>query len=539
MADLSSLTLTRATTLEAIRSTSTGSEPEWDFLVVGGGATGLGTAVDAASRGHRVLLIEQADFAKATSSRSTKLVHGGVRYLKQGNISLVLEALHERGLLCRNANHLVHALSFVVPIYTWWEGPFLGIGLKVYDQMAGQLGLASSRLLSKAETLEKIPTVEPEGLQRGVIYYDGQFDDSRLAVNLMQTLVAQGGSAANYVACTGLVQRNGVIRGARLRDEESGEEWEVPAKCVINATGVFADRLRQMNDPETEAMIAPSQGVHLVLPKRFLPGESAIMVPHTADGRVLFAVPWHDVVVVGTTDTPRKQFSLEPRALPEEIDFLLEHAAKYLTQDPTPADVLSVFAGLRPLVGGLGSGKTAAISRDHTLLVAPSGLVTITGGKWTTYRKMAQDTIDQAELVAGLDRQACVTEGLRLQGALAEQTPPPTTTPEDPLAVYGSDAGQVKSLIQEQPSWASQLSSDLPFLEAQVVQAARAEMARTVEDVLARRMRGLLLNARASQQAAPRVAELLAAELGQDEAWQRQQVAAYHELADGYLLPST
>jgi glycerol-3-phosphate dehydrogenase len=513
-------------------------DPEpWDVLIVGGGATGLGTAVEAASRGYRTLLLERSDFAKGTSSRSTKLIHGGVRYLQQGNVALVLEALRERGLLLRNAPHLVRNLSFVVPAYDWWEGPFYGAGLRLYDLLAGRLGFGPSRRLSREETLERIPTLEPEGLRGGIVYQDGQFDDARLAITLARTFVAHGGTPINCMEVGGLLKEGGLVRGVQARDVESGEEREIRARVVVNATGVFADGLRRMDDPASEPLLAPSQGIHLVLDRSFLPGESAILVPHTADGRVLFAVPWHGRAVVGTTDTPVPHSSSsssatwdEPLPLPGEVEFLLTHAARYLTRDPAPADVLSCFAGLRPLVRAGDEKATAALSRDHTLIVAPSGLVTITGGKWTTYRKMGQDTVDHAALAGGLPERPSVTAELRLHG-WTERVPPPAVG-----TAYGSDAPALDWLAGERPGWGDPLHPRLPYRVCEVVWAVRHEMARTLEDVLSRRTRALLLDARASLEAAPAVARLLAAELGRDEAWVEGQVAAYEKLARGYLL---
>lgn len=503
----------------------------WDVLVVGGGATGLGAAVEAAARGYRTALIEGSDFAKATSSRSTKLVHGGVRYLQKGNVSLVLEALRERGRLLRNAPHLVRNLDFLVPRYDWWEAPFYGAGLKLYDLLAGRMGLAPSRLLSREETLDHVPTLEPRGLRGAVIYQDAQFNDARLAVTLVRTLADLGGVAVNYVRVVGLRKEEGLVRGVLVRDEEKNLEAEVRARVVVNATGVFSDDLRRMDDAEAPLLLSPSQGIHLVLDRRFQPGASAILVPHTDDGRVLFAVPWLDRVVVGTTDTPISERSLEPRPLPEEIEFLLQHAARYLTQDPRPEDVLSCFAGLRPLVrGGRAAARTAALSRDHTLLVSTSGLVTITGGKWTTYRKMGEDAIDQAALVAGLDERPSPTATLRLHG----WTEPANLGTDG--AEYGSDAPALARLAAERPGWDEPLHFNLPYRACEVVWAVRHEMARTVEDVLARRTRALLLDARASAATAPAVAGLMAEELGKDEAWQRDQVEAYRELARGYWL---
>ncbi|MGC1479181.1 MAG: glycerol-3-phosphate dehydrogenase/oxidase [Chthoniobacterales bacterium] len=518
--------MNRDAVLNELRSAT---EP-YDFLVIGGGATGLGVAVDAASRGYRTVLVEQADFSKGTSSRSTKLVHGGVRYLKQGNISLVLEALHERGLLCQNAPHLVHHLPFIVPIYSWWEGPFYGIGMKIYDRLAGKLGLKPSAILSREETLERIPTLEPEGLQRGVLYYDGQFDDSRLAISLARTIFDQGGLAANYLRVTELIKDGDLIAGAIVRDVDSNETFPIHAKAVINATGVFSDRVRQMDEPDARPVITASQGAHVVLPKEFLPGDSAIMVPQTPDGRVMFAVPWHDHVVVGTTDGAVDRIELEPKPLDEEIDFILEGAARYLAKDPTRADVLSAYAGLRPLVRTGDEKSTAALSRDHTILISNSGLLTVTGGKWTTYRRMAQDAIDQAELMAGFERRTCETETLKIHG----WTDQPNSNPD--FAVYGAEAEAVRALADEDPDLAERLHPNLPYLKAEVVWAARHEMARTVEDVLARRTRALLLGARASVEAAPEVARLMARELGCDEAWQTAQIAAYATLAERYTV---
>ncbi len=516
----------RSTSLDRIRSAT---EP-FDILVVGGGATGLGAAVDAAARGHRVALIEQDDFAKGTSSRSTKLVHGGVRYLRQGNISLVLEALRERGRLARNAPHLVHDMAFVIPSYKWWEGPFYGVGMKVYDQLAGKLGLNPSRVLSREETLELIPTVEPENLTGGVSYHDGQFDDARLAVNLAQTAYELGAAVLNYCRCVGLVKEKGIVTGVLARDMESGEELTIKARSVINATGVFVDDIRQFDEKGGKRLVAVSQGIHLVLPKAFLPGNTAIMVPKTADGRVLFAVPWRDCVVVGTTDTPVSGESLEPRALDEEREFVMSHARRYLAKDPSDSDVLSIFAGLRPLVKSGDASNTAALSRDHTILVSNSGLITITGGKWTTYRKMAEDVIDHAETVAGLDDIRCQTETMHIHGWTRAEIR------EKNLQPYGSDALPLGELIRTDPALAQKVHPALPYQQGEVVWGVRNEMARTVEDVLARRTRSLILNARVSIEAAPLVARLMATELGKDEAWQAEQVAAYTAIARGYVF---
>ncbi|MGI9038820.1 MAG: glycerol-3-phosphate dehydrogenase/oxidase, partial [Gemmatimonadota bacterium] len=502
----------------------------FDVLVIGGGATGLGTAVDAAARGYDTLLLEAGDFAHGTSSRSTKLVHGGVRYLQQGDVSLVLEALRERGLLLQNAPQLCHHQSFVVPVYDWWESPFYGIGLKVYDMLAGKLGLGPSERLSLEETLERIPTIEPDGLRGGVIYYDGQFDDARLAITLARTAADRDATLVNYARVTSLVKNGGgQVGGATVRDEESGDEFDVAARVVVNATGVFTDSVRRMDDEGARSMVRPSQGVHIVLDRSFLPGDSAIMVPHTDDGRVLFAVPWHGRVIVGTTDTPIDEPTLEPRPLEEELEFLLTHAVRYLTKDPSREDVLSTFAGLRPLVsrggrrggGGEGNGKTSSISRDHTLLVSRGGLVTITGGKWTTYRKMAEDTVDQVAETGRLEPRACPTADLHLHAWRED------LDPADPLTVYGADVDGLEELSGETVAGlplAEPLHPRLPCRRSEIVWGARHEMSRTVDDALARRTRSLLLDARAAAEAAEDAARLMAAELGRDEAWAAAQV---------------
>jgi glycerol-3-phosphate dehydrogenase len=508
----------------------------WDFVIVGGGATGLGVAIDAASRGYRTLLLEQSDLGKGTSSRSTKLVHGGVRYLQQGNLALVMDALKERGLLRANAPHLVRNLSFVVPNYEWWEGPFYGIGLKIYDLLAGRHGFGRSRVLSRDRTLQLLPTIEREGLGGGVIYYDGQFDDARLCIAMARTADAQGATVLNYARVTGLLKDAGEVVGVRVRDMEAtagttaaAREWEVRAGVVINATGPWTDDLRRLDDPSSGRLVRASQGIHLVLERDFLPGESAIMVPRTDDQRVLFAIPWLDRVLVGTTDTPVSEAALEPVALDAEVDFLLEHAGRYLDRDPTRDDVLSVFAGLRPLVGGETEGSTASLSRDHTLLISDSGLVTITGGKWTTYRKMAEDTVDQAATLAGLEDRPCVTRRLHLHGYHAD------AARFGELSHYGSDAPALRELLGKDARYGERLHESFAIRAGEVVWAVQYEMARTVEDVLSRRTRALLLDARAAMEMAPAVAALLAAELGRDPSWVRDEVEAFGRLAAGYL----
>jgi len=514
----------------------------WDFCIIGGGASGLGVAVDAASRGFSTLLMEEYDFAKGTSSRATKLVHGGVRYLQQGNIKLVTEALHERGILCRNAPHLVKNQSFIVPNYKWWEGPYYGVGLKVYDWMAGELGLGKSRRLSREEVLELAPTLDADGLRGGVLYHDGQFDDARLAIHLAQTAASQGAVLLNYCRVEGFVKTDGRVTGLRATDQLNNQSFEVAAKVVINATGVFTDSILRLDDPNAEPVIAPSQGVHLILDKDFLPGQAAILVPHTDDGRVLFAVPWHDKIIIGTTDTPVTEPTIEPRALPTEIDFILQQIGRYLQKVPTRKDIRSIFAGLRPLVKS-SSKKTAELARDHLILVAGSGLITIAGGKWTTYRRMAEDTVDKAIQRSGLPERACVTETLMIHGAPRGDSGGKGAGAfgvsdgawGETLQIYGTDAEHILALAASNPEWGKLLHPRLPYIQAEVVWAAREELCMTVEDALSRRTRSLLLDARAAIECAPLVASLLAAELGRDEIWKTQQINFFRELAGNYL----
>lgn len=509
-------------------------DPQYDVIVVGGGATGLGIALDSSSRGFRTLLLEQADFAKGTSSRSTKLIHGGVRYLGQGDFRLVYEALSERGILFRNAPHLVHLQPFVIPNYRWWEQLLYGAGLKIYDWMASGHRFLKTSLLGPPLVARLLPNIRTTGLKGGVLYYDGQFDDARLAINLAQTAAGQGAHLINYMRVTGLEKDgHGRLCGITARDLEGGMGYRIGAKCVVNATGVFVDEVLHMNASDQEPLVRPSQGVHVVLDHSFLEGSHALMIPSTEDGRVLFAVPWHDHVLVGTTDTPLEKHSLEPVPLQDEIDFILKTVGGYLVKKPEARDVLSIFAGLRPLAAqGNKRGKTKEISRSHKLMTASSGLVTITGGKWTTYRKMAEDTVNEVIRVARLKKVPCTTAGLKIHG-YAEKG-----SGADPLASYGADASAIRALVAERPELGKKLDESFPCIEAQVVWAVHHEMARTVEDALARRLRILFLNARVALRMAPKVARLMAAELGRDSAWIQQQLQEFSALASHYLPKS-
>jgi glycerol-3-phosphate dehydrogenase len=505
------------------------TEP-WDVLVIGGGATGLGSAVDAASRGYRTLLVERADFAKGTSSRSTKLAHGGVRYLEQLNLTLVLDALRERGHMLRNAPHLVHDLSFVVPAYKFSALPYYGIGLKMYEWLSGSLSIGRSKILSRERTLERLPGIESEGLRGGILYHDGQFDDARFAIALLRTLEDSGGVAINYLEAVGLLKAGDKIIGIQARDRESDTAFDIRAKVVINACGVHVEDTLALDGKTKGSLLALSQGTHFVLPRSFLPGESALMIPKTADGRVLFAIPWHGVTVVGTTDEPVERASDEPRSLRAEREFLLAHITRYLQRTPVASEVLSVWSGLRPLVRKSGV-KTSKLSRDHTILVSKSGLVTVTGGKWTTYRRMGQDTIDHAVEVASLPKRPSPTLELKLHGWTAN-----SGAASEWERVYGSDLAGLQALSAERPELDTPIHPKLPFKMREVVWAARHEMARTVEDVLARRTRALFLNARATIEAAPAVAGLLASELKRSETWKANDLEGFLEMARGYVI---
>jgi len=502
----------------------------WDVLVIGGGATGLGAAVEAAARGLKTLLVERADFAQGTSSRSTKLAHGGVRYLEQMNIRLVTDALRERGLMMRNAPHLVHDLSFVIPAYNYSALPYYGFGLKVYEVLSGRLSLGPSELLSVRETQNRLPGVVSHGLKGGILYHDGQFDDARFAIALMRTFEELGGVAINYVEASGLMEAQGKVCGIHARDLETDARFDVFAKAVVNATGVWAEQTLHMEGGEKKSLLAVSQGTHFVLPRDFFPASDALMVPKTADGRVLFAIPWHNATLVGTTDVSVSGPTAEPRALEEEKEFLFEHIEKYFGRRPRQDEVLSCWSGLRPLVRS-GKGATSKLSRDHSILVSPGGMVTVTGGKWTTYRRMGEDAINHACQVAGFKRSPSPTPALKLHGWDDGSAQPATEWER----VYGADLFHLRAMAQQDPSLDDLLHPHLPFRRREVLWAARYEQARTTEDVLARRTRALFMNACAAQQAAPVVAQILGAELGRTQQWIERDLAAFLALAKGYL----
>lgn len=508
-----------------------GNKKGFDFIIIGGGATGIGIALEASARGYSVVLLEKSDFTKSTSSKSTKLVHGGVRYLAQGDLGLVREAVIERGLLTQNAPHLVKNQTFIIPTHGLFDEVQYTVGLTMYDLIAGKYSIGRSKRISKSKTLNRISTINASKISAGVVYHDGQFDDSRLAINTLQSAAELGAVVINYCSVTGMMKDDkGNISGVKFFDEEGKKEYEIKGKQVVNATGVFADDILMMDSPNSEKTIAPSQGVHLVLDRSFLPGNDAIMIPKTDDGRVLFLVPWHGRVVVGTTDTPIEKESLEPIALEEEIVFILKTAARYLTKAPKRSDVLSVFAGLRPLAASKGDGKkTKEISRSHKIFETKSGLLTMVGGKWTTYRKMGEDLVDRTEKKNNWLRKESKTKHLKIHGYKEN------VDHENPLYFYGSDEEKVLDLAAAN-NMKTEISTTLKVIEAQVVWAVQHEMARTVEDFLSRRTRCQLLDARESIRMAPQVAKLMAKELGEDENWQKNQVAEYVEVTSNYIL---
>ena len=501
----------------------------FDLLIIGGGATGLGTAVEAASRGLSVALVERRDFCHGTSSRSTKLVHGGVRYLAQANLSLVFEALRERGRLLRNAPHLCRRLPLIVPAYRRRDGIYYAVGLGIYDLMSGWHSLGRTRLLSPAQVQKRLPAVRSRGLRGGVLFYDGQFDDARLGIALALRARELGALPLNYVAVEALLLAQNRVAGARLRDVLSGESMEVEADVTVNATGEGADAIRKMADAGAAPRLVLSRGSHIVLPGDLLGGDTALLVPKTEDGRVLFAIPWQGRTLAGTTDVPVETAEDEPVPSTAEIDFILEHLNRYFDRKVDRTDILSVFAGLRPLVrqSGGGAGDTAALSRDHALEVLHGNLVSIMGGKWTTYRRMAEDTVDRAIRIGRLRAGPSVTADLDLGGAEKDGT--------RPFAAYGEDAPALQALVHESPELGELLHRALPCRKVEIVWAARREWACRLEDALARRTRCLFLDARASMEAAPEAARLMGETLARDQDWMDRQVSEYQALARKYL----
>lgn len=495
--------------------------PVYDLVVVGGGATGLGVALDAVLRGFSVLLLESHDFAGGTSSRSTKLLHGGVRYLAQGNVSLVREALAERAAVMNVAPHLAQPLPFVMPSYRWWQTPFYGLGLKLYDLLAGKAGLGHTELLDTEQTCQALPGVKPEGLKGGVKYWDGQFDDARLALALARTVERAGGHLFNYMKVSHLQGlTSGRPDGARfelkLENRRETGEYKVLARSVVNATGVWVDALRKQSltdsgQAQPAKIVTASQGVHVVVSRDFMPGHHALLVPRTQDGRVLFAVPWLGSLILGTTDTPRQDLPREPEPFESELDFILREAGKVLSKPVMRSDVKSLWVGLRPLVATHQSANgTKSLSREHTIVTDIHGLITVTGGKWTTYRAMANEVMDACFEAGMLPRRAGgASLGHALVGASASAAKVPLEAAPG-WHLYGSE----EPLVRACPGADRHLGMGLT--EAMVRFAARHEYAWTVEDVLARRWRALFLDARQALAMAPTVAQILQEETGSD-----------------------
>jgi glycerol-3-phosphate dehydrogenase len=502
----------------------------WDIIVIGGGATGLGIALDAVTRGYRTLLLEQSDFAGGTSSRSTKLIHGGVRYLAKGDLLLVMEALHERGLMLKNSPHLIADQEFIIPIYSLWDAVLYTVGLKFYDLLSGRWTMGNSYFIGREKTMNRLPSLKSEGLKGGVVYHDGKFDDARMAVTLAKACTDRGGVVLNYFKVTDLLKdERGKINGVVADDLATGKELKLYAGLVINATGVFADDIIRMDEPASKPCIRPSQGIHLVLDKTFLESNSAIMIPKTNDGRVLFAIPWYDKVIVGTTDTPLDSISLEPIAMEDEINFILKATQKYLIKPPARKDILCVFAGLRPLAANPDKAvATKEISRRHKIILSPSQLLTITGGKWTTYRLMAEETINKAIRAGILDKKKCVTSSLKLSTSTFDMS-------SNRLHIYGDQSAEIEQIISENPELGEPMDWRFPYTRAEIIWICRNEMPLTVGDMLARRTRALFLDALASSEIAPAVADLMSKELGFDEKWQREQIEAYNQLIVNYL----
>jgi glycerol-3-phosphate dehydrogenase len=503
----------------------------FDVLVIGGGATGLGIALDAATRNLRTVLIEAGDFAQATSSRATKLVHGGVRYLASGQVHLVYEALHERAVMLSNAPHLVHPLPTLLPATHLWELPWYGAGLTLYDKLSGSSTMGPTKILGKKAAAERIPGIAIDMLKGGILYHDAQFNDARYALALAQTAIDRGATVLNYTRVVKLLYTDGKVSGATVRDEETGTEHTIQTKAVLNATGIFTDDLRHLDQPARPNLLSVSRGTHIVVPSHFLGGDTAIMVPKTDDGRIIFAIPWQGAVLIGTTDLAAPTPKMEPDVDPAEIDFLLATIAPYLAAPIAKSDILSIFSGLRPLVTGK-ENSTSKLSREHHIDISNSGMVTVAGGKWTTYRRMAEDTLDFAVHKKLLPKGKSVTDHIPLHGATSTKSHNPH------LAEYGTENAAISALIANAPALAEPLDQALPYPKALVVHAVRKELARTVEDVLSRRTRSLLLDARAALRAAPAVAALMAKELNRDQTWIEAQLQSFTTLAQAHYIPS-
>ncbi|XP_075140584.1 glycerol-3-phosphate dehydrogenase, mitochondrial isoform X2 [Leptodactylus fuscus] len=531
---------------------------EFDVLVIGGGATGCGCALDAVTRGLKTALVERDDFSSGTSSRSTKLIHGGVRYLQKAimrldveQYKLVKEALHERANLLEIAPHLSAPLPIMLPVYKWWQMPYYWVGIKAYDLVAGSQCLKTSYVLSKSKALELFPMLQKDRLVGAIVYYDGQHNDARMNLAIALTAARYGAATANYTEVVGLLKKTDLesgterVCGARCRDVLTGQEFNVRAKCVINATGPFTDSLRKMDNQQTSKICQPSAGVHIVMPGYYSPDNMGLLDPATSDGRVIFFLPWEKMTIAGTTDTPT-EVTHHPIPTEEDINFILTEVRNYLSSDVEVrrGDVLAAWSGIRPLVTNPNSTDTQSISRNHVVDVSETGLVTIAGGKWTTYRSMAEDTLDAAIKAHNLKSGPCRTVGLFLEGGkdwsptlyirLVQDYGLESEVAQHLAATYGDKAFEVAKLAKvtgkRWPIVGKRLVSEFPYIEAEVKYALR-EYACTAVDVISRRTRLAFLNVQAAEEALPRIVDIMGKELN----WKDQRKKEELEAAKQFL----
>jgi glycerol-3-phosphate dehydrogenase len=501
---------------------------QFDVVIIGGGAVGLGAGLDASSRELKTLVIEKYDFAKGTSSRSTKLLHGGVRYLAQLHFNLVKDSLREKERLYNNAPHLTKDCEFIIPCYKYFDMLFYRAGLFLYDVLAGFPKGHTSGFLSKAALIKKYPNIKQQGLVGGIVYHDGIFDDARLALSLSRSIIALKSFAINYCEAIDFIKENGKIVGVVVKDRLSGEEFTVSSSCVLNATGIFSDEIRNIDQPNSPAIVQQAQGVHIVVDKKHFNSAESLLIPKTDDGRVLFTVPWHGEVLVGTTDTKVEESKIEPVAFKEEINFIIGNINKYLEKPITEKDILSIYAGIRPLIKQ-DSSNTSAISREEKMVLSQSNLVSVIGGKWTSYRRMSEKVVDFLIANKLVKAGKSNTANLQLHGFLKREY---VEILDDHIRQYGSDLKILKTLEGNE----EKIHPKMPFTKAQVLYALRYEQAQTVDDVLARRTRALFLNAKYAKEAAQTVAEIMAKELGKNQAWIKEQVAYFEDVAKNYIV---
>ncbi len=506
--------MNRQTSLDKISTVDT-----WDIIIIGGGATGMGIALDATTRGLKTLLVEKGDLANGTSSRSTKLVHGGVRYLKQFHFKLVFEAIKERKIILKNAPHLSSALPFIIPIYSYFNMLYYGIGLFLYEMLAGwESNIGRTTLLSRKSTINNLPFIKTKNLKGGILYYDAQFNDSQLCIDIAATATNNDATIINYFECADFIKSNEKVIGIQGVDRLSQKKYTIKGKNIINATGVFSDTILQMDDPQKSSIIKPSKGVHLVFND---PGKTltkyALMSPIKQDDRVIFVIPWMGKLLVGTTDTPIEKITTEPAASMEDVAYLLNLYNSLSENKIDKNSVVSMFAGLRPLIKLSDEDATALISREHSILTSASGIITIAGGKWTTYRKMAEDVMELVIANQKLPNSKCKTEYISVDiSAVKNKT--------------------IESYILSDKSLAEKIHPAFSFTKAQVVYAIQHEMAMTIEDVLARRIRLLFLDAKAAIEAAKEVAKIFVNYANKEDEQMKEQMVAFEKIANKYLL---